>query len=215
MNKQMKKTALAAAFVLLAGASKAEPLSWTEVGLGYNRVDAGDESVDAFDIKGSIGFANLFHAQFSYLDGSEGGSNGIDFDGYEIRAGVHPTVGEKTQAVVDLIYFDYSADPDFCPSCDFSEDGWGLGFGIRHQMGDQFEARAQIDYFDGSFDCNGCTSSDFNNTTYSFGGRYYWMPNLFTGVTITLNGLEGLSVADFDGDALRLDVGWSFGADVL
>jgi hypothetical protein len=213
---EMKKIALAGAVALLAGTANAEPLTWTEVGAGFNVADAGEDSIDAFDIRGGIGFAGIGHAQASYLDGSadnfylaEGGD--VDFDGFEVRAGVHPSVGDKTQVIAEAIYFDYSGDVDGS-SFDVS-DGWGLGFGVRHQFGDQFEVRAQIDYFDGeAFGDVEELSSDFNDTNYSFGGRYYWMPNLFTGVSVHVNGMGGIP---FTGDTIRLDVGWSLGGDAF
>jgi hypothetical protein len=208
MNTGIKKFALAGAIALLAGAASAEPLDWTEIGVGWNIADAGNDSADALDIKGGIGFAGIGHAQVTYVDGTVDGGEGFDFDGYEARLGVHPTVGTGTQLVLDAIYFDYSGD------FDTSEDGWGLGFGVRHQLGDQFEIRANIDYYDGSYDA-GSFSEDFNNTTYSFGGRYYWMPNLFTGVAVTVSGAEAFSIGDTYGDVVRVDVGWSFGGDVM
>ena len=211
MNTGIKKIALTAAIALLAGGASADPLTWTELGVGFNVVDAGDDSTDAFDIKGSIGFAGIGHAQLTYLDGGVDGSEGssdFDFDGYEVRAGVHPSVGDKTQLVVDAIYFDYSGD------FDVDEDGWGLGFGVRHQLGDQFEIRAGIDYYDGEWS-QGSFSEDFNNTVYSFGGRYYWVPNFFTGVSVAVSGAEAFSIGDSGGDVIRVDAGWSFGGDVL
>jgi hypothetical protein len=209
MKTEMRKTALAAAIGLLASSAYAGPLSWTEVGVGYLQADSGNDDIAAYDLRGSIGLGQLFHVQAGYTDGTAdnagpGGSD-YDFDGYDIRAGVHPSVGEKTQAVVDLIYFDYSGEADD------EEDGVGVGFGVRHQMGDQFEARAQIDYVQGSSDPGG---DDFTNTTYSFGGRYYWSPAIFTGVTVFLNGAEAFSIAG-GGDVIRADVGWSFGGDVM
>lgn len=205
--------AIAALPLALQSSAKADPLSWTEIGVGYDLADSGDETTDAFDVKASIGLGKMFHLQASYLDGSEGGGNGVDFDGYEVRGGIHPSVSDSTQVVVDLIYFSYSADYDFGLSAD--EDGYGLGFGVRHKMGDQFEVRAMADVVDGSWDPDGGSSEDFTNTSVSIGGRYYWTPAIFTGVTVALNGLEALSAASIGGDVIRFDVGWSFGGDVL
>jgi hypothetical protein len=206
--------AIAALPLAMQSTAKADPLSWTEVGVGYNMADSGDENIDAFDIKASIGLGNLFHVQAQYIDGSEGGSSGFDFDGYEIRAGVHPSVGENTQVVIDVIYFDFTADPDFS-TLDIDEDGYGIGFGIRHKMSDQFEVRAQADWFDGNWEPDGGSSFDFTNTTVSMSGRYYFTPAIFAGVGVTLNGIEALSAADVGGDVLRIEGGWSFGGDVL
>jgi len=211
MNTGIKKFALAGAMALLAGAASADPLSWTEVGIGYDMADAGDDTTDALDVRGSIGFADIGHLSVGYLDGTvdgSGGSSDFDFDGYEVRAGVHPGVADKTQVVAEAIYFDYSGD------FDTDEDGWGLGFGVRHQMGDQFEIRAQIDYYNGTYD-EGSFSEDFNNTVYTFGGRYYWMPSFFTGVSVAVNGSEAFSIGYSGADVIRIDAGWSFGGDVL
>jgi hypothetical protein len=211
MNTGIKKIALAGAIALLAGVASADPLTWTELGVGFDMADAGDNTTDAFDIQGSIGFAGIGHASATYLDGTVDGSEGssdFDFDGFEIRAGVHPSVADKTQVIAEAIYFDYSGD------FDTSEDGWGLGFGVRHQMGDQFEIRAQIDYYNGSYDV-GSFSEDFNNTVYTFGGRYYWMPNVFTGVAVAVNGAEAFSIGYSGEDVIRVDAGWSFGGDAF
>lgn len=215
MNMDMKKIALTAAIALLAGgAANANPLTWTEFGVGFNVADEDDagffDSATAFDIRGSIGFAGIGHAQLSYLDGTLDGAEGsadFDFDGFEVRAGVHPSVGDKTQVIVEAIYFDYEGD------FDIESDGWGLGFGVRHQFGDQFEIRAMIDYVDGEVD-DGGPSSDFNDTTYSFGGRYYWMPNFFTGASVAVSSAFGLSESS-SGDVIRVDAGWSFGGDAF
>ncbi len=117
-------------------------------------------------------------------------------------------MGDKTQVVAEAIYFDYSGD------FDVDEDGWGLGFGVRHQLGDQFEIRAQIDYYDGEW-TQGSFSEDFNNTVYSFGGRYYWVPMFFTGVSVAVGGAESFSIGESGSDVIRVDAGWSFGGDVL
>lgn len=152
---EMKKLALASAIALLTGTAQADPLSWNEIGVGYNRADGGENTTDAVDIQGSIGLGELFHSQLTYLDGTaeDGGEGGggpdFDFDGYDARLGVNPFVGEKTQAVVDLIYFDYDGD------LGTAEDGWGLGFGLRHQIGDKFELRGEISYIDGTFEQGG------------------------------------------------------------
>jgi hypothetical protein len=202
MKTELKRTALAAAIALVTGAAYGGPLSWTELGVGYQRMDdSGDSETDAYDIRGSIGLGQMFHIQADYLDGSS--DPDVDFDGYEVRAGVHPSVGENTQAVVEVIYFDYTVDLN--PGND-DEDGYGLGFGVRHKVGDQFEVRGQVDYYDGSADISG----DFNNTAFSASGRYYWTPAFFTGAGVTVGGVAGL-----DSDTIRIDAGWSFGGDVM
>ena len=208
MNREIKKAALAAAVMLLAKGTHAAPLSWTEIGVAYDRADSGDETVDAYEVRGSIGLFGWLHGQLNYVDGGEGG-NGPDFDGYELRVGFHPNVAENTQAVIDVLYFDYSGDDG---SFSADEDGYGFGFGVRHKMGDKFEVRAQADWYSGTWEPDGSSfDEDFENTTYSIGGRYYWSPLFFTGVSVIVNGMEAQSVSGVGGDVLRIDAGLSFG----
>jgi len=212
MNTGIKKFALAGAIALLAGAASADPLSWTEVEVGYNLADGGDDTTDAAEIRGSIGFAGIGHVSLGYLDGtSEDGPDEFDFDGYEIRAGVHPSVGDKSQLIAEAIYFDYSGDDG--NGFDADEDGWGLGFGVRHAFNDQFEVRADIDYYNGTWDSNVFASEDFNNTSYTVSGRYYWTPSIYTGVGVTVGGSEAFSVASYGDDVIRVSLGWSFGGE--
>jgi len=208
MKVEIRKTALAAAIGLLAGGAYADPLSWTEVGVGYLQADSGNDDVTAYDVRGGIGLGQLFHIQAGYTDGTAdnqgtGGSD-YDFDGYDVRVGVHPSVGENTQAVVEAIYFDYSGEGSD------EWDGWGVGFGVRHKMGDQFEMRSQIDYVQGTSDPG---DEDFTETIFSIGGRYYWVPAFFTGVAVNIGGTSASS--DLGGDVIRIDAGWSFGGDVM
>ena len=197
----------------LLNTAKAGPMSWTEIGVGYDLADSGEDTVDAFDVKGSIGLGSMFHIQASYLNGSAGGTNSVDYDGEDVRAGIHPNVSDDTQLVVEAFYFTYTAD--FSGPFSVDEDGYGLGFGVRHKMGDKFEVRTQADVAWGTWDPNSGPSEDFTNTSVSIGGRYYWTPAIFTGVSVALNGMEALSAADVGGDVVRVDVGWSFGGDVL
>ncbi len=216
MKKALAISAAIAALPLaLQSTAKADVLSWTEIGVGWDIADSGDNTTDAFDVKASIGLGKMFHIQASYLDGSEGGG-GPDFDGYDIRAGIHPNVSDTTQLVVDAIYINYTASDVFgTPGFDVDEDGYGLGFGVRHKMGDKFEVRAQADLIWGTWDPNSGTSEDFTNTSVTIGGRYYFTPAIFGGVSVGLNGAEALSAAGVGDDVLRAEVGWSFGGDVL
>jgi hypothetical protein len=49
------------------------------------------------------------------------------------------------------------------------------------------------------------------------GGRYHWMPNISTGLTLTLND-NGASLSNSDlgigGDSALIDLRYSFGSDI-
>lgn len=57
------------------------------------------------------------------------------------------------------------------------------------------------------------SKEDFNETHYRVGGRYYWLPNFYTGVSVDVNGSEAFSIAD-SGDIIRIEAGYSWGKAV-
>lgn len=210
--------ALLSAAALLGAATAQAELPWTYAEFGYSVADGVDNfETDAYDLKASIGFADVWHGSLAYTDGtSEQGSDGdVDFDGYQLIVGAHPSLTPNTQLVTDLTYFDY--DLDGGEGFSSGTDGFGVGFGLRHALTDKFEVGGKVWYImgdvDGSFFSSG--STDYNDTTVELGGRYNWMPQLSTGLTVTLNGAPGGSYAYTSGsDAIRFDVRWSFLGDI-
>jgi hypothetical protein len=201
--------ALLSAAALLGSAVAQAELPWTYAEIGYSKADGNDffES-DAFDLKGSIGFAEMWHASLQYTDGETDGDffSGEDFDGYRVVAGAHPQMTPNTQAIVDLAYFDYEYDGGE------GSDGVSLGFGLRHSLTDKLEIMSEIWYTEGNIDDDGSGDFDYNDTAIEVGGRYNWMPQLSTGLTLGING--GGSVGLSSDDVLRIDVRWSFLGDV-
>jgi hypothetical protein len=209
--------ALLAAASATAGEVPAGSLPWTYLEVGYAKQDGNDLlETDGFQVKGSIGFLNQWHAQVEYTDGDMDSDMELDadFDGYRLVVGAHPQLTEKTQLVADLQYFDYDLEEDNS-SWDASTDGYGIGLGLRHSLSDKFELMAQVWYVDAEVDYPGSDDFDYNDTLVELGGRYNWTPNFSTGVTVGLNGSLGGATAawdDYSGDVYRLDLRWSFGA---
>jgi hypothetical protein len=210
---------LGTAALLAAASATAGDLPWTYLEVGYAKQDGNDLlETDGFQVKGSIGFLNQWHAQVEYTDGDMDSDMELDadFDGYRLVVGAHPQLTEKTQLVADLQYFDYDLDID---GIDISTDGFGIGLGLRHSLSDKFELMAQVWYIDGEVDTNAFFGDiDYNDTVVELSGRYNWTPNLSTGVSVSLDGsLGGGTTAlnalegGFGGDVYRLDLRWSFG----
>jgi hypothetical protein len=210
--------ALLSAAALLGTATAQAELPWTYAEFGYAAADGEDNfETDAYDLKGSIGFAEVWHASLAYRDGtSEQGefNEDVDFDGYQLIFGAHPQLTPNTQLITDFTYFDY--DFDGGEGSSGGTDGLGVGFGLRHAITDKAEVFTEAWYVmgdtDGSFFSS--DSTDYNDTTVEIGGRYNWMPQLSTGVTVALNGGPGGASYFVFGDSIRFDVRWSFG-DVL
>ncbi|MBL8202119.1 MAG: hypothetical protein JNK40_14215 [Chromatiales bacterium] len=203
--------ALLSAAALLGSAVAQAELPWTYVEAGYTKADGSEfADTDALDIKGSIGFANVWHASLDYQDGTTDFDIGpdSDFDGWRFVVGAHPQLTPNTQLVADLTYFNYDFDGGE------GSDGFGVGLGLRHSLTDKVELLAEAWYTQTSVDDNS-SNPDFDvyNTTVQLGGRYKWTPNFSTGLTVDLGG-SGSSSGFFGGDQARFDIRWSF-ADIV
>jgi hypothetical protein len=220
-TKGMGIALLSAAALLGGAAAQAAELSWTYAEVGYNKADAADDfETDAYDIKGSVGFAGIWHASLDYLDGtadnSGSGNNDLDFDGFRLVVGAHPQLTPNTQLVTDLTYFDY--DYDGGEGATGNSDGYGVGLGLRHSLTDKVELLGEIWYTDGSVDQDGGSSDDYSDTTVQLAARYNWTPAISTGVSVDLGGTLGAGTSSLSsssgGDVIRFDARWSFGGGV-
>jgi hypothetical protein len=153
----MKKLILGLAAFAVSGLAMAGP-SWTYGEVGYVRADSGDDNTDAFQLKGSFGFADKFHVQAKYYDGENGdiGNNGEDFDGYEIRLGINPAVTDNTDFVFQVGYMDMSQERGSNAIAgslkDVDSDGYILTVGLRSMLTDQLEISGYVDSIAGEAD---------------------------------------------------------------
>jgi hypothetical protein len=209
MKKPIALLALTAGALAATPVLAAEP-GWTYAQAGYLRADSGDDATDAFRLKGSLGLSDLFHIQAEYVDGSIG-FNGpdSDFDGYRVVAGLHPSVGDNTQAVLEVQYFDVTYDDWFDPGEDLDSDGFGVGVGLRHMLTSQLELNARAWWVEGDDedDVFG-DDEDFSDISLDLGGRYYINDAASIGVTVVTND------ALVGGDSATIDFRWQF-ADIL
>jgi hypothetical protein len=210
----------AAALLAPALATAGENLPWTYIEAGYipkigfdSDDFFGDETADAGQLTGSIGFLGMGHAQLEYTNGDAYGS---DFDGYRLVVGAHNQLGENTQLIGNLTYFDYSYDGGEGSNLSFNDidvDGFGIGVGLRHAIGSRMEVSGQVWYVDSEFEEKGQfgDKGDFNNTIFELSGRYNWTKQLSTGVTAFLGGsFFGGGTID-NSDFVRADIRWAFG----
>ena len=212
-TKGMGIVLLSAAALLGTTAARAE-LPWTYGEVGYSKADGVDNfETDAYDLKASVGFLDIWHASLGYTDGTseQGSDQDVDFDGFRLIVGAHPQLTPNTQLITDLTYFNYDTDGGEGDFDTGSVDGYGVGFGLRHALSDKFELGAEVWYTEGSYDPDCCSDEDYNDTTLELTGRYNWMPQLSTGLTVTLNnGPAGGYYTQYGEDAIRFDVRWSF-----
>lgn len=234
----------AAALLGPVAANAAETLPWTYAEFGYNRTDGSDIEGDgkaetsAYDLTAGVGFLGKWHAALTWNDGETDldASDDVDFDGYRLVVGAHPQIGDRTQLITELTYFDYGAD---AADLDVDVDGYGLGFGLRHAFTAKLEGSIRAWYIEGDTDVSefgNSESLDFNETIIEIQGRYNWTKNLSTGLTASIGGafntlgaatswapvINGSGIDDGEktglgdgGETIRFDVRWAFGNNDL
>lgn len=181
MEKHPLVTACAVAMATmlgLAGTSTAHAeLSYTYVEGSYFDIDIDDSDADGdgFGIAGSAAITDLFHLFGNYatadLDGPGGGD--LDFDTWELGAGVNLTMAENLDFVGRLSYLNVEVDvPGFGGG---DEDGYGLYGGLRGRVLESIELEGGIAYAD--FDNSG------DDTALALAGRYYFNDQVALGLS--------------------------------
>ncbi len=221
MHQVFKVGGLAAALAF-SGAALAEGPQWTYGQIGYwaaDSVEAGGVGgdVDAFDIRGSLGFADIGHGQLRYFDGSSeigGGDPDFDFDGFELRGGVHPAINETTDFVAELFYIDADGD-DGTAGSDGELDGFGVTTGVRQVWNEVFEWHALISWSDLDVNVAGLPDGEVTDFGAQIGGRWHFNQNFSAGLSLAINDVLAGAVSVLGGDSATFDLRYSFGGDVL
>jgi len=219
------RTILAFAALAVSGAAVAGP-SYSFVDLGYLTGDSGDDRTDGVGIRGSFGFANIWHVA-GELEGAEaaGGkgsaSNGADVSGGNIYVGLHPAVTDNTDLVIDLGFEALEAKQAPFGANDGKTEVQSvfLRTGPRALLaGDKLELSAYISVAVGESDDSGTpggSKDDFTNVGLQLGGQYYFTPAVSLGAEAQVNGARsgpsGNTVSLGNDDLLRIFVRWSFG----
>lgn len=217
--KRIGIAVLSAASLLAAGTAAAAEPQWNYGQIGWIQSD-GEESYgegDGYKIDGSIGFLDNFHFQLSYEDGTyDYGSSDTDWDGYHATLGFHQAINSNgnTQIIANINYFDIDFDEDGGEGS--NADGYGLGFGLRSLISENVELEGMINWTKGNWDPDySSTDYDYTDTTLVVGGRYHWMPNFSTGLTLTVNAGGSTDAASYNsGDSALIDLRYSFGSDI-
>ena len=176
----MKKLIIAAAAMAVSTGALAGP-SWTYVDLGlvFNNYspDADEDSV-GYALRGSFGFADLWHVQAAVASTELNGGKskgGADITLYDIRGGIHPAVTDNVDFVLDIGYEGGEAKTN-----DGSEklkpSRYDVRTGVRADVG-KLELRSFISIGQTDFDSKTCgptadKSCKGRDIRYSVGGQY-------------------------------------------
>lgn len=218
MTTAHTRLALATACALLATPALADGPDWTWLQAGYYQMDGYDSEaeIDGLQVQGSLGFAERWHAQATWLSGdidSDADSARADFDGYRVTLGAHTPVVGNVQLVSDLFYYDIDRDGAEGSFITGSTEGYGVGFGLRTVLADKVDLQGMVTWTSGEAELDG-DQADFTDFGLSLMGRYNWTPALSTG--LQFNSTDATIFGPLANlDSAVLDLRWSFGADLF
>ena len=194
---------VAAAALAVSGAAIAGP-SYTYADLGFTVGDSfgNNNDTDGYAIRGSFGFADVFHVGGGITDGDvDGGkgSGGADNSGYNVYVGFNPAMTENLDLVARIGYFDEEFKFD-----GGKEEATGVSFeiGPRAMVSDNLELNAAVSLLLGE-DKDGGVKEDFTLVAYRVGGEYYFTPALSLGLDA--------AVASGNQSEANIHVRYSFG----
>ena len=219
MNRLIK-TIIVIAALTVSGIAIAGP-SYTFVDLGYLTGDAGDERTDGLGVRGSFGFAGMWHVagELNALEANGGkDKNGQDISGVTIYGGLHPAMTDNTDLVIDLGFDVFEAEEQASGANDGKTDIQAifLRTGPRALLaGDKLELSAYVSVAIGETDPSLGTKQDYTNVGLQLGGQYYFTPAISLGVEAEVNGARsgpsGSSISGGNDDLVRIFGRWSFG----
>jgi hypothetical protein len=196
----MKKALVALAAMAISTGAIAGP-SWTYVDLGVAIGNSDDDGEDtqAYALRGSFGFANIWHIQADIASGEEDGgksnsiAGGFDVTRYVIRGGLHPAVSDNADFVLDIAYASTEAEND---AGKIKGKSYNLRTGVRADVG-KLELRSFVtwDFVDPDDGEKG------RELGYKVGGQYNFSDAWSVGLDTDILGEENLS---------NLYVRWSF-----
>jgi hypothetical protein len=184
----MKKLILAAAALALSTSAMAGP-KWTYADIGYTVGTSAEEDSDGYGVRGSFGFADIWHVRGGYSDlevlgGDDAG--GLDVDGFNAYVGVNPALTENTDFVFEVGYSDFDLGPNG------GWDGYSLVVGLRSMFTEKLELNATVETISGDIEdasfagIGGAGSADFTEVKAKVGGQYMFTENVGVGVDVTL-----------------------------
>jgi hypothetical protein len=224
------KLLAATAAITVSSVAVAGP-NYTYAQLGFFTEDSvGKEDTGGFELKGSFGFADLFHVGAAIDSGEKDGGKSkysddfedlnlgaADTDSFEIYAGINPAITDNVDAIVRVGYgegeYKGKTGGILLPTVDnkIERDFLFLQFGTRALITEKFELNAFATYSAGNIKQKQSGQSfftgkqDFVQWSYEVGGIYNFTDMFAAGVALEI----GKPSVGFLGDS-RTDAGTIF-----
>lgn len=215
------KILVAVAAIAFTGAAFAGA-PWTYIDLGVNAADSSaisggststnDDRTTGASIRGSFGFANVWHAglnvEANEWNGGKGKPGGVDETAYDIWVGVHPAMGDKVDLVLDLGYasseFEVTGTKDDVTAL-------YLRTGPRALIANEkLELFGYLTLAAGENKLFNSSGTDWTGVGYTVGGQFYFTPAVSLGAEVEVNGAASPATEVTSADQLKIFLRWSF-----
>ncbi len=212
--KTLRKIVVVAVLAIPCAAMAGAP--WTFVDLGLNTADSGDERTSGVGLRGSFGFADIWHVglnlEANEWNGGKGKPGGVDEAGGDIWVGLHPAMGEKVDLVLDLGY----ASSEFDAGGNTKDDITAvyLRTGPRALIANEkLELFGYVTLATGENKFpSGSATTDWTGVGYTVGGQFYFTPAVSLGAEVEIDGAASPATELTSADQLKIFLRWSFGS---
>ena len=200
-------TTIAAVAALTIGSTAVAGPSWTYADLGFVVGDSSqkDQETEGAALRGSFGFGSMWHVQALVAAGEENGgksssANGSDVVSYGIRGGIHPSITDNTDFVLDLGYMNTENEFGFGTGNTATKednDTVDIRTGVRSNIGPvELRSFVSLGFFDGD-----ASNVEGRDIVFQVGGQYNFTEAWSVGADAILGD---------NGDVIDLYVRWSF-----
>ncbi len=183
---------LALTSTLLCTQAQAEGFNYNYAQLNYTFfndfvVDQGISVTGSYDVMDNVNLLGSYFVSTS--------SDKVDLDSYSLGLGYHSSFNYNTDFLGEIGLFNSSADTKLGNTTINSDNsGYFMAVGARHRLHEKVEVNARAEHRN---------SDNVTDTHFTFGGRYYYKPNVSFGAEFDTG-------ADDSSESITSSVRWSF-----
>ena len=182
---------------LMASTAHANNFNYNYAQLGYSffndfEIDQGVTFSGSYDVTYNV---NILGSYFISTSSDSDRADDIDLDNYTLGVGYHTDISDKTDVLGEIGLFNTNVDAKIGNvTVNTDNSGYNLSAGVRHKLQEKIEVNARADHRN---------SDNVTDTSFTFGGRYYFKPNISAGLDFNTG-------ADDSSESITTSLRWNF-----
>lgn len=163
-----------------------------DTNFSYNYAEVGYSFINDADIDQAVKFSasydinynvNLLGSYFMSTSSDSPRADDVDINAYALGIGYHADISDSTDVLAEIGLFNSDADVRVGNvTVNSDNSGYTLSAGLRHRLQEKIEVQARVDHRN---------SDDVTDTSYTFGGRYYFKPKWSAGLDFNTGADDG------------------------